>query len=282
MDTEAVIKPRTYKLPSLRRMGYVDAVQGEDVYNYWGNRVVKHVTKSGRVLALKVKPVKSMDRSEGDMMHHAATNGVLAPRVRCIYDVIAREPLARVMISEFVEGEPLDQAWDGLSDEQKSNIKSQLREQLARMRACTQPFIGRVGNQHVRNVFNRLGTTFCGPWASEEEFDKWCLARVSNRLSRWKWQRMLDRNRLVNPSKFVLTHGDLSPRNIMVKGGKITGIVDWETSGFFPEYAEYAFAMALGHGIENWWIPILEEILQPCSDKRLEFTGLIEDLDESE
>ena len=75
----------------------------------------------------------------------------------------------------------------------------------------------------------------------------------------------------------MLIHGDLTPRNIIVKDGRITGIVDWERSGFFPEYAEYAFAMKLGHQIEKWWLPVLEEVLQPCSAKRLKFTALVED-----
>ncbi|RKP34406.1 kinase-like domain-containing protein, partial [Dimargaris cristalligena] len=39
-----------------------------------------------------------------------------------------------------------------------------------------------------------------------------------------------------------LTHGDLLPRNIMVDPDtcQITGILDWEFSGFYPEYWEYS------------------------------------------
>ena len=62
-----------------------------------------------------------------------------------------------------------------------------------------------------------------------------------------------------------------------MQDGKITGIVDWERGGFFPEYAEYAFAMTLCHEMEEWWIPVLEEILPRCSDKRLKLTRLVED-----
>ncbi|KAH8673400.1 hypothetical protein BX600DRAFT_455187 [Xylariales sp. PMI_506] len=145
------------------------------------------------------------------------------------------------------------------------------------MRTCTQTFIGRVGRQHVRNVYDRIPQTYCGPFADEEEFDNWCLARLRNRLVRWKWQRVLKHNRRDTPATFVLTHGDLTPRNILVKDGAITGIVDWEKSGFFPEYAEYAFAMSLCHEHEKWWIPVLEEILEPCSATRVEFARLVED-----
>ena len=41
----------------------------------------------------------------------------------------------------------------------------------------------------------------------------------------------------------VFTHGDLTPRNIMVDQGYITGVIDWEYSGWFPDYWEYANIM---------------------------------------
>ncbi|KAN0123120.1 kinase-like protein [Russula decolorans] len=40
-------------------------------------------------------------------------------------------------------------------------------------------------------------------------------------------------------AKTHLTHGDLLPHNILVKGSKITGIFDWETAGYYPEFWEY-------------------------------------------
>lgn len=176
-----------------------------------------------------------------------------------------------------------DNIWHDLSSPEKSSIVAQLREQMARIRACTQPYIGRVNNQPTRNVYDRLPTTYCGPFPNEEAFDNWCLERVPVGffgLAHWKWLRWLEKERHKFSGKFVLTHGDLSPRNIMVKDGKITGIVDWERSGFWPEYAEYAFAMKLCHKFqssEKWWVPILKEVLQPCSEQRLKFTKLVED-----
>lgn len=40
----------------------------------------------------------------------------------------------------------------------------------------------------------------------------------------------------------VLTHSDLTPRNIIVQGGKVVAILDWELSGFYPAYWEYVKA----------------------------------------
>jgi aminoglycoside phosphotransferase (APT) family kinase protein len=35
----------------------------------------------------------------------------------------------------------------------------------------------------------------------------------------------------------------LQPQNIIVDDGKITGIVDWEYSGLFPDCSEYVVAV---------------------------------------
>ncbi|KAI0003979.1 kinase-like protein [Xylariaceae sp. FL0662B] len=44
--------------------------------------------------------------------------------------------------------------------------------------------------------------------------------------------------------KIVFTHGDLNMRNILVDGksGRLSGIVDWETAGWFPDYWDYTKA----------------------------------------
>lgn len=45
--------------------------------------------------------------------------------------------------------------------------------------------------------------------------------------------------RLRSGHRVMFTHGDLSQHNILVKDNKITGLIDWEYSGWFPEYWEY-------------------------------------------
>jgi thiamine kinase-like enzyme len=42
----------------------------------------------------------------------------------------------------------------------------------------------------------------------------------------------------------VFTHGDITPRNILIdEYDRITGIVDWEFVGWYPDYWEYANIM---------------------------------------
>lgn len=266
-----------------KRMPYADAIIGHEIHNFWGGKVIEHITPSGAVLALKVKTREGLRFSEADVMHYAATHGILAPKVHGVYD-IESSPRARVMVSDRVPGAPLVEVWESATEEEKTSYKAQLREQLRRMRECAQPFIGRVTKsgepQPTHNVYDRLLSNDLGPFHTEEDFERWCLDRVlmkSGLISRRKWKRFIQRERRnASSGKFVLTHGDLSPRNIIAKDGVITGIIDWGRGGFFPEYAEYAFAMELSPGIEKWWMPVLREILQPCSDDRLKFTKLVE------
>lgn len=263
-------------------MEYTDAFIGNEIHECWGAKVIEHTRANGTILALKVKSKDTLTRSEADLMHYAATHGIRAPKVYGVYDV-ETSPRMRVMVSDRVPGVPLSDVWETATEQEKASYKDQLREQLALMRECTQPFIGGVTKagdpQPTHNIYDRALMKNCGPFDNEEEFDAWCLARAMPHiglLMRRKWTRFIERERRNGSGRFVLTHGDLSPRNIMAQDGVITGIIDWGRGGFFPEYAEYAFAMALGHCIEEWWLPVLREILQPCSKDRLKFTTLVE------
>ncbi|RDL31140.1 uncharacterized protein BP5553_09929 [Venustampulla echinocandica] len=49
---------------------------------------------------------------------------------------------------------------------------------------------------------------------------------------------------LPRSSVSVFTHGDICPQNIMIDGSNhITGIIDWETAGWYPDYWEYGNIM---------------------------------------
>lgn len=213
-------------------------------------------------------------------VHYAATHGVLSPKVIGFYEVhtvSSYESVSQVLVRERVEGRPLVDAWLDLSETQQSSLKDKLQAQIAYMHRCTQPFIGRVGNQQMPNLFGRFESSFCGPFPNGKAFDKWCLRRVGgNPLVQLKWRKFLASQRKSSSGRFVLTHGDSTPRNIMVNEQGIINI-DRDNSGLYPGYAEYGFAMTLGHSHEEWWNPVLKEVQQPCSKERLEFTGLVED-----
>ncbi|KAK4888032.1 hypothetical protein LTR27_013021 [Elasticomyces elasticus] len=65
----------------------------------------------------------------------------------------------------------------------------------------------------------------------------------------------------------VFTHGDLSSLNILCEGDNVTGIVDWETSGWFPPYWEYVCAWNVNPQNE-FWQQELDKILPALSRAR--------------
>jgi aminoglycoside phosphotransferase len=52
--------------------------------------------------------------------------------------------------------------------------------------------------------------------------------------------------------RVVFTHGDLNMRNIMVTERKLSGIVDWENSGWYPEYWDYTKAHFVTKHHRRW------------------------------
>ncbi|POS72631.1 hypothetical protein DHEL01_v208972 [Diaporthe helianthi] len=234
-----------------------DVASHDQIHQFYGDRVLKHDTASGDKLAIKFELLSSHSdnglQTEADMMHYAATHGVLAPKVRAVYDIhktSSSKPSASAMVSDRLPGQRLSEVWADLTKEGRKSIIAQLREQIGNKRACTQSYIGRLNNRSTCNVYEPVPVIgeVCGPFIDEEHFDRWCLDRVPDGLfgfTKRKWARWLEKERQRPLGKFVLTHGDLSPSNIIVDGGVVTGIVDWERSGFWPEYAEYAFAMEL-------------------------------------
>ena len=62
--------------------------------------------------------------------------------------------------------------------------------------------------------------------------------------------------------QIVFTHGDLRQQNIVVKEGVVTGIIDWELAGRYPEYWEYCRALCVWHWQYDWG-DFLSQILRP-------------------
>ncbi|KAI0139091.1 kinase-like protein [Hypoxylon sp. NC0597] len=72
---------------------------------------------------------------------------------------------------------------------------------------------------------------FIGPFSTEDEFNQILRSpHIPDVVHR-------------SGHKIVFTHGDINMRNILVdKNGRLSGIVDWETAGWYPDYWEYTKA----------------------------------------
>ncbi|EGX94386.1 Protein kinase-like domain [Cordyceps militaris CM01] len=106
--------------------------------------------------------------------------------------------------------------------------------------------VARNRNQGARICDAVVGDQACGPFHSEDE---WNLSMTGGEIQSW---RLRHPEALSSPKHgSVFTHADLHLNNILVDGGQFSGIVDWEISGFYPEYWENAKGMNAGLNCEE-------------------------------
>lgn len=66
----------------------------------------------------------------------------------------------------------------------------------------------------------------------------------------------------------VFTHADLNMRNILVDGnGRISGIVDWECAGWYPEYWEYTKAHFSARSSIRWTADVIDQAFSGYRDE---------------
>lgn len=61
---------------------------------------------------------------------------------------------------------------------------------------------------------------------------------------------------------------DLSYANIMVKDGRVTGIIDWERSGYMPRWWEYVATYRGGSGEDLNWKVMLQDYMEVPDDHK--------------
>ncbi|KAF2210712.1 hypothetical protein CERZMDRAFT_44756, partial [Cercospora zeae-maydis SCOH1-5] len=153
------------------------------------------------------------------------------------------------ILMDFVEGECLEEAWPNMTEGEKTSIAKQLGVIVTRMRQVTpdQREISAFGSP-IRDL-RRFSDYNGGPFQTEEEFNEFVvdLYQLTPSLIRSALSGSLPKD-----SRIVLSHCDLSPRNIIVKEGRIQALLDWEYAGWYPEYWEYVKFFDRTTSCQDW------------------------------
>lgn len=156
-----------------------------------------------------------------------------------VFGVYNRTDGSQDLVMELVPGKTLNVTWQTLTPEQKTSLVTELAGYLLQLRGLQPPKEGFVGSLMLGSGYDhRLGGRRFGPFESIAVFHK--FVRRDDSMDLWAFDK--DVTNVHNKSNSYVTkftHADMSPENIMVKNGKITGIIDWEFGGWFPEYWEY-------------------------------------------
>ncbi|KAK0633847.1 hypothetical protein B0T14DRAFT_418779 [Immersiella caudata] len=146
---------------------------------------------------------------------------------------------AGYLLTTRVQGLPLSRCLHVLSDSDCDGIATQMNDHVSQLRCITRSKL--LGpDSAISNTLGEAcrdprisGARPVGPFADEAAFSK--LLRFPDHPAR-------------RGHKIFFTHADLNPRNILIdkvnlpdgsSGWRITGIVDWEGAGHYPEYWEY-------------------------------------------
>ena len=153
-----------------------------------------------------------------------------------------------------IPGTTLQDAWETLPEEFQKSILLQLSTYLAQLRALRSPYGPRVCSAAGGSFTDYRVTKSRGPFSNQEAFN-----------DAVRYTLPLDRTDLVSATliashsihrSIVFTHGDLTPRNIMIQGSHITAIIDWGCAGWFPDHWEYLKAR-WGEPHRGYWRRLL-------------------------
>ena len=158
------------------------------------------------------------------------------------------------IVMERIDGDMVCSGWLNRSEESKTKILSHLKNLIQEMRCLPPPQVGRIANIDGGSLYDcRLSgpSLRFGPFSSIDEFHKHLRGGIE-----LNFNLNPEINRLITLHDghwpLVYTHGDLSSLNILARGDKIVGIIDWETAGWYPAYWEYTTACQVNPQNSFW------------------------------
>lgn len=212
----------------------------------WENPVRGVVVKCSNQIVAKVI-WGNKDYTEYTSMEYLARKAPDIPAPRP-HGLIAFGPF-RVIFMSFIPDMTLTQAWPSLSHREKLSIQHQLEGIFCRLRAIRQDdsnVLGGVCGEGVKELRVDECALFTGI-TTITQFNELQFSAVHHGSATYveflrSFLKHDNTSTLTHES--VFTHGDVRTDNIMVKKDPdtddyvVTGIIDWEDSGFYPAWHE--------------------------------------------
>ncbi|EER42637.1 conserved hypothetical protein [Histoplasma capsulatum H143] len=180
----------------------------------------------------------------------------------------------RVIFMSYIPDMTLAQVWSSLSPKEKVSIQQQLDDIFRRLRTLRQEdgnALGGVSGEGVKEYRVDECTRWKDITTAREFSDLQFSACHHGSKTYIKFLRSFLEDESATMRGSVFTHGDVRRENIMVKQDPynnntymVTGIIDWEDSGFYPEYYECTMlTCTLSLVDENDWYLYLPECISP-------------------
>lgn len=165
-------------------------------------------------------------------------------------------------------GESLSTAWPNLSAEEKDGIVRQTAEYLQQLRQLQSQKMQALDGGPIYSNFlirSQASDVPHGPLGSDDEL--WAeMERALQHIP--EPARLRLRSRMPPAAPYTFTHADLTNVNIMVENGRLTGIIDWECSGYFPVWWEYVCTSIMDSEEDRQWKELLRKHMPDYSAAR--------------
>lgn len=179
----------------------------------------------------KVKAWCKELESESNTIRFVKSHAPSIPLPEVIYSWVDYDRNRSFLILKRVNGHTLQQAWPQLSLLQKSQIASQIAKYCSTLAKITSTSFESATHQAVLEPFLGLPAELDYPSWKPRPLGPFSLTNFASHSSRQPSTYHSDIGTL-----FYFYHADLGPGNIMVKDGKVVGILDWESAGFYPKF----------------------------------------------
>jgi aminoglycoside phosphotransferase (APT) family kinase protein len=226
------------------------------------NPHIEHIQRVGKNKLLKFK--RGQRLCEALTMEYVRTHtNIPVPRVRSVFYVKGQLYIAMDYIRKAVT---LSSQWSTMLPATKQAIMLELKGYLTTLRSLPPPHPGRIESingegcleptitpfgsigpyENVTQLFEDIGINLLLEQTAQEEFSQTSGADVPS-------IRRCAARAASNTYRTVLTHGDLTPQNILIdrETDKIVSIIDWELAGWYPDYWENARAYSMSRVDDN-------------------------------
>ncbi|KAK4553848.1 hypothetical protein LTR86_009023 [Recurvomyces mirabilis] len=168
------------------------------------------------------------------MVYVSSHTTVSLPRVQRVY----RQSRGRMYIAmDFIRGGRLDELWPDLDQKERRGAVGEVCEMLRKLHAIPVPrelglAISSIEGGALHDGI--FGPSPLGPFTSIQEFHD----RLEGNPNVDQYREIWDSPQ-AEASRSVLSHADIAPRNLIRRDedGELV-LIDWEFSGWWPEYWE--------------------------------------------
>ncbi|KAJ3571259.1 hypothetical protein NP233_g3874 [Leucocoprinus birnbaumii] len=188
------------------------------------------------------------------------------------YDTAQRISAKRALAHDYFNG-----------GEELLAIMSEVGDCLQKIRRFASPYGNAVCGPDGQRIYTRAVPELeCRRCESPEDYHDLILSSSIRRLRDDHPEHYAQVSKLKERSyRTVFAHGDLHLGNIMAQNGRLTGIIDWDSGGWYPGYWDFVLPMPLWPKEWGWLVDLLYsisagdeyELERDCYDALIDLIG---------